>query len=82
MKFTTARHPYTRAMIECDPAHIEGQAETLPTIPGRLPDLAAPPPGCGFAARCPIATERCRTEKPPLVRISDNQAALCHEVTA
>ncbi len=74
------RHPYTRALIECDPAHIEGQARVLPTIPGRVPDLAAPPDGCAFADRCTLVTPRCRTDPPPYVRVSQTQAARCHEV--
>ena len=78
--YHSPRHPYTAALIECDPAHIEGQAHILPTIAGRLPDLGAPPAGCSFAARCPIATPRCRVERPPYVRVSPTQAALCHEV--
>jgi oligopeptide/dipeptide ABC transporter ATP-binding protein len=73
-------HPYTQALIDCDPAHIEGQASTLPTIPGRLPDLSAPPKGCSFAARCPIAIPRCLSEPPPVVRPSATQAARCHRV--
>ncbi|MFZ1468796.1 MAG: ABC transporter ATP-binding protein [Paracoccaceae bacterium] len=74
------RHPYTRALIECDPAHIEGQARVLPTIPGRLPDLSAPPTGCSFAARCPIVTPRCHVDPPPYVGVSATQFARCHEV--
>ena len=74
------RHPYTAALIACDPAHIEGQAASLPTIPGRLPDLTDPPAGCSFADRCTIATARCRAAPPPYVRLSATQAALCHEV--
>lgn len=74
------RHPYTRALIDCDPAHIEGPVAQLPTIAGRLPDLTAPPPGCTFADRCPIVRDRCRQQPPPYVRVSDSQAALCHEV--
>ena len=78
--YHAARHPYTRALIECDPAHIEGQSASLPTIPGRVPDLSPPPVGCTFAARCALATDRCRREAPPWVVVSQTQAALCHEV--
>ena len=75
----TPRHPYTQALIDCDPAHIAGRMERLPTIPGRLPDLAAPPPGCAFAARCPQAGPDCATP-PPRVRLGPSHAALCHRV--
>ena len=74
------RHPYTRALLECDPANLTERTAVLPTIPGRPPDLARPPEGCAFADRCPIVTPRCRAVPPPRVRVSPTQAALCHEV--
>lgn len=73
------RHPYTRALIACDPANIHDQTPVLPTIPGRLPDLVNPPPGCSFASRCPIATERCRSLAPPYVEVGPRHASRCHE---
>ena len=82
--YHSPRHPYTAALIACDPAHLpleeEGASALLPTIPGRLPDLAHPPQGCGFADRCQHATETCRQVPPPWVVVSDTQAALCHRV--
>ena len=78
--YHTPRHPYTAALIACDPAHIEGEVTRLPTIPGRLPDLARPLVGCAFAPRCGQATALCRATPPPRVRLSATQTALCHEV--
>jgi oligopeptide/dipeptide ABC transporter ATP-binding protein len=75
------RHPYTRAMLACDPAALPGRVTPLPTIPGRVPDMVEPPPGCAFAARCAIATLRCSTTPPPRVTVGPGHAALCHEVT-
>jgi oligopeptide/dipeptide ABC transporter ATP-binding protein len=77
--YHSPRHPYTAALIACDPAHLEGPVERLPTIAGRLPDLTDPPLGCAFAPRCDRATERCRTTPPPRVQLSPTQATLCHE---
>jgi oligopeptide/dipeptide ABC transporter ATP-binding protein len=73
------RHPYTRALIACDPANLHDQTPVLPTIPGRLPDLVSPPAGCSFAARCPQASARCRSEAPPYVEVGPRHAARCHE---
>ncbi len=73
------KHPYTRALIACDPAHLEEHTPVLPTIAGRVPNLMHPPKGCSFADRCDIATSRCREVAPPWVRISETQSALCHE---
>lgn len=75
------RHPYTRALMACDPAVLPGRVSPLPTIPGRLPDLTRPPVGCAFAPRCPSATPRCSTP-PPRVTVAPGHSALCHEVAA
>jgi oligopeptide/dipeptide ABC transporter ATP-binding protein len=77
--YHSPRHPYTRALIACDPAHFEDHTPILPTIAGRLPDLMNPPKGCSFAARCTIASEVCRIAAPPWAKISDTQSALCHK---
>ncbi|MEP7174590.1 MAG: ABC transporter ATP-binding protein [Aestuariivirga sp.] len=73
------KHPYTRALIACDPAHFEEHTPILPTIGGRVPNLLHPPKGCSFADRCDMATGRCQEMAPPWVRISETQYALCHE---
>ncbi|MBI1220022.1 MAG: ATP-binding cassette domain-containing protein [Rhodobacteraceae bacterium] len=77
--YHTPRHPYTRALIACDPAHVAQGQGHLPTIPGRVPDLAAPPAGCAFAARCPLASARCATP-PPRHRFGPTQVAACYAV--
>jgi oligopeptide/dipeptide ABC transporter ATP-binding protein len=76
--FHAPRHPYTQALIACDPGHFTDATPILPTIPGRLPDLRNPPTGCAFAARCPLAEPICATP-PPRVQISPSQSALCHK---
>jgi peptide/nickel transport system ATP-binding protein len=59
--FARPRHPYTRALIDCVPK-LSGDA-TFRGIDGSLPDYAAPPPGCRFAPRCPLAIAACG--RPP-----------------
>jgi peptide/nickel transport system ATP-binding protein len=59
--FARPRHPYTRALIDCVPK-LSGEA-TFRGIDGSLPDYAAPPPGCRFAPRCPLAIPACG--RPP-----------------
>ena len=39
--FHAPRHPYTAALIACDPATLVAGSGPLPTIAGRLPDLRA-----------------------------------------
>ena len=43
----------------------------LAPIPGGLPDLTRPEPGCNFAPRCPFATAGC--ERPQLLLGTDHQ---------
>jgi peptide/nickel transport system permease protein len=59
-------HPYTRALVASLPDLQTDRTEPLATIPGEPPDLSLPVVGCGFAARCPFATDLCRTETPPI----------------
>ena len=62
--FHKAKHPYTRALLECDPARITEETRDLPTIPGDVPNLINVPKGCVFAARCPHVFARCQDERP------------------
>ena len=62
--FHNPAHPYTQALLECDPARIEVATRQLPTIRGTLPDLVDLAKGCIFAPRCPHAWDRCRAEHP------------------
>jgi peptide/nickel transport system ATP-binding protein len=76
--FANPRHPYTRALLDCDPGRLAADAQSFPTIPGRLPDLSAPRTACVFAARCPLAFERCRTEAPAVTTVGAGHHASCH----
>jgi peptide/nickel transport system ATP-binding protein len=79
--FTGMRHPYTQALLGSIPSPDQDRSKALYTIPGLPPDLAPPPPGCRFSARCPRATEQCHVEEPPLSGESpDHQFACWHPV--
>ncbi|GAB2458613.1 dipeptide/oligopeptide/nickel ABC transporter permease/ATP-binding protein [Nocardioides hungaricus] len=71
---TAARHPYTRALVAAVPDMDTDLDRPLAVIPGRPVDPADVPPGCAYAARCPLATERCRAEQPPLLADPDDPA--------
>jgi peptide/nickel transport system ATP-binding protein len=79
--FHRPRHPYTQALLECDPARIEEVRRDLPTIAGDVPNLLHSPPGCVFAPRCPKAFERCRTEQPVDHDTGMGHVARCHLLT-
>ncbi len=76
--FHHAQHPYTRALLECDPARIEQKAHRLPVIPGDIPDLVEPPQGCIFASRCQRVMPCCHSEAPPVVAVRQGGFARCH----
>ena len=74
--FETPYHPYTVGLKRAFP-NIQQPDQTLISMPGYPPDLAPPPTGCRFAARCPLATETCFEEAPPAVR-TGNLETRCH----
>jgi oligopeptide/dipeptide ABC transporter ATP-binding protein len=79
--FTHMHHPYTQALLGSIPRLNQDSRQRLLNIPGIPPDLANPPPGCRFAARCSRATEKCQADEPPLAsRELDHLFACWHPV--
>jgi oligopeptide/dipeptide ABC transporter ATP-binding protein len=70
------RHPYTRALLAALPRP-GVQRGQLANLPGRVPDLIRPPPGCRFAPRCSRATSACTVATPPSVSVSDGHQVAC-----
>ncbi len=66
--FDTPLHPYSVGLLEAFPS-IRGPRVPLTGIPGSPPNLAAIPPGCRFAPRCPKVMARCEVEPPPLYEV-------------
>lgn len=64
--FLGPRHPYTKKLLECDPARIAQRSRELPVIEGSLPNLVDLPAGCIFRERCSKSTARCAAERPLL----------------
>ncbi|MEO8477602.1 MAG: ABC transporter ATP-binding protein [Actinomycetota bacterium] len=71
-------HPYTVALRAAVPEIGSWEPRRAVTVPGEPPDPASPPPGCPFHPRCPLATDRCRTERPALTTVEDGRQAACH----
>ena len=74
--FSHPRHPYTRALLAATPVAEPGAKRERIILKGELPSPFEPPSGCPFHPRCPIATERCSQEKPPMTT-EGNQSAAC-----
>ncbi len=75
--FAEPRHPYTEALLASIPTLEQDKNEELQSIPGAPPDLAEPPVGCRFAARCRYATDFCRDNDPDLSPAESGQAYAC-----
>ncbi len=76
--FRTPRHPYTRLLLEAIP-DLEQIGRRRTPVGGEVPSPIAPPPGCAFHPRCPLANDRCRVEKPGFTQAAEVQVA-CHAV--
>jgi oligopeptide/dipeptide ABC transporter ATP-binding protein len=70
-------HPYTAALVAAVPTMESDRNHPLATIPGRAPGPFDQSPGCAFASRCPIATGRCRTERPLLEALVPGHRVAC-----
>jgi oligopeptide transport system ATP-binding protein len=77
--YANPQHPYTQALLAVvpipDPA-VERGRRRVP-IRGDVPNPAAPPNGCRFNTRCPLAFDRCFQEEPPLAALGGGHRAAC-----
>ena len=74
--FSAPAHPYTAMLIDAAPRLDAFGREVVPPE-GEIPDPIDPPPGCAYHPRCPLATEVCRAERPPLAPFGAGRVA-CH----
>lgn len=79
--FYHSAHPYTLGLRAAMPTNTKpaagAVADRLTPIDGSPPDLFAPPPGCGYCARCPYAMQVCKTQAPPAFDIEAGHYARC-----
>jgi oligopeptide transport system ATP-binding protein len=75
-------HPYTQALLTAvpipDPKKDRARRRTM--LEGEIPSPLNPPAGCRFHPRCPIATEKCRTEPPAWREVAGGHWVACHAV--
>jgi len=77
--FDRPLHPYTRALMASMPS-MNTRSTRLAEIPGLVPSPQEPRRGCAFAARCPHARARCRSEIPQLTRQDGDHVVACFAV--
>lgn len=77
--FAEPLHPYTEALLSAipmpDPALRNSRKRII--LKGDPPSPIAPPPGCPFAARCPIAEPPCFETRPDLAKITGRHLVRC-----
>jgi len=79
--FRRPLHPYTKGLLGSVPRLGLTSADAPPRlieIPGTVPSLKDPIPGCPFAARCSFATNICRQKMPPFEEKEHGHFAACH----
>ena len=74
-------HPYSAGLIGAI-TEPDGEGRLPADLPGDVPDPAAPPPGCRFHPRCPIAIERCSVEEPAWQPLAPGRTVACHRAEA
>ena len=74
--FHNPLHPYTKALLRAVPNPLK-RAEKLESIPGTVPNLIYPPPGCRFHPRCPMVMEICREKRPPEIYVKPGHRVAC-----
>jgi oligopeptide/dipeptide ABC transporter ATP-binding protein len=74
--FKDPKHPYTKALLKSIPS-INTAKERLHVIPGDVPELIKPPPGCRFHPRCEHATEKCKEKEPSIIEVGRGHEVAC-----
>jgi oligopeptide/dipeptide ABC transporter ATP-binding protein len=72
-------HPYTKGLVQAVP-RMGGEQEELESIEGAVQNLVDPNDGCRFYDRCPLATDHCVDNVPPLEEHDPDHYAACFEV--
>jgi len=76
--FENPLHPYTKALLSAIPEpDVEMRNKPITVIKGEVTSPINPSPGCRFAARCELATDKCRQETPLLKEQGANHSVAC-----
>ena len=75
--YATPQHPYTRALLAAVPNPDPAQRGHRQLLTGDIPSAAAPPSGCVFRTRCPVAMADCAVTVPPLREVAPGHWKAC-----
>jgi peptide/nickel transport system ATP-binding protein len=75
--YAQPRHPYTRLLLETIP-DLENPKRDRELVVAEVPSPLDPPSGCAFHPRCPLATERCKVERPEIRQRTEFVRTACH----
>jgi peptide/nickel transport system ATP-binding protein len=76
--FEHPAHPYTALLLQAIPLPDPDAPLPESMAAGEPPSPIAPPSGCRFRTRCPIAEARCAAEEPQMRSIAPGQFVACH----
>ncbi len=75
--FRRPLHPYSQGLLASIP-RLDDPTKKLASIPGAVPGLISPPPGCRFHPRCPYAMPVCKQSRPPTTTEGDRHTVACY----
>lgn len=79
--YKAPRHPYTQSLLNAVPPVHPRARRPRQLLAGDVPSVTEIDDGCAFRNRCPLAFERCTTERPVMRDAGNGGLVACHRDT-